>query len=552
VTGFSLEVFQNEYVPAGATTVDAIVTVTAGGWNPGGSGRAAEVLILDTSGSMETPPSRMRAARQAACEAIDSIRDGVLFGVIAGTERAITVFPVWGTGLVVSDAPNRAAARDAVRRLQVGGGTAMSTWLLAARELFKASPADLHHAILLTDGENREDSWRLDEALRYCTGLFQADCRGIGTDWVVKELRSIASALLGTVDIIPEPEQMPAEFRRLMERAMGRTVAGSALRVWCPLDATVNFVRQVSPTVEDLTDRTTQVDQRTRQYPLGAWGAESRDYHVSVTVPPQSVGVEMLASRVSLVTDDEVVGPALVRAVWTEDDAVSTRISPEVAHYTGQAELAEDIQAGLAALQEGDERTATFRLGRATRQAVASGHEGTVQLLRKVVDVEDAREGTVRLRPRVAKADEMALDTRSTRTVRVQKTAAAPRGAAGEADEMVLETRSTRTVRVRPGSPAPPPALPAPPPPSVPPEPPAPPASVRGLAAMAGPDFDPASGPEPEREGEAAAMWPSSQPPEGAAGPVRWPSSLARPGDQSETEAEAEAESMPDAAVGES
>ena len=451
MTGFSIEAFQNEYVPAGATTVDAIVTLTAGGWTPGGSGRAAEVLILDTSGSMETPPSRMRAARQAACEAIDSIRDGVLFGVIAGTERATTVFPVWGSGLVVSDAPNRAAARDAVRRLQVGGGTAMSTWLLAARELFKASPADMHHAILLTDGENREDTWRLDEALNYCTGLFQADCRGIGTDWVVKELRSIASALLGTVDIIPEPEQMPAEFRRLMERAMGRTVAGSALRVWCPLDATVNFVRQVSPTVEDLSDRTTQVDQRTRQYPLGAWGAEARDYHVSISVPPSSVGVEMLAARVSLVTDDEVVGPALVRAVWTDDDAVSTRVNPEVAHYSGQAELAADIQAGLQALQEGDERTATFRLGRATKLAVASGHEGTVQLLRKVVDVEDPREGTVRLRPRVAKADEMALDTRSTRTVRVQKTAA-PRGAAGAAgaaEEMVLDTRSTRTVRVQ-------------------------------------------------------------------------------------------------------
>ena len=40
---------------------------------------------------------------------------------------------------------------------------------------------------------------------------------------------------------------------------------------------------------------------------------------------------------------------------------------------------------------------------------------------RPAVDVEDAQTGTVRLRRDVAAVDEMALDTRSTRTVRVTK-----------------------------------------------------------------------------------------------------------------------------------
>src|SRR6266545_2838333 len=111
MTDFSLEVFQNEYVNEGATTVDAIVTVTGGGWAPSLAGPAAEVLIVDTSGSMDSPPGRMRAARQAACEAIDRIRDGVLFAVVAGNERATPVFPVWGSGLVVADEASRAAAR---------------------------------------------------------------------------------------------------------------------------------------------------------------------------------------------------------------------------------------------------------------------------------------------------------------------------------------------------------------------------------------------------------------------------------------------------------
>ena len=42
-------------------------------------------------------------------------------------------------------------------------------------------------------------------------------------------------------------------------------------------------------------------------------------------------------------------------------------------------------------------------------------------MLQKVVDVDDPKTGTVRLRKQVDDADAMALDVRSTRTVRVGK-----------------------------------------------------------------------------------------------------------------------------------
>jgi hypothetical protein len=420
---FSLEVFQNEFLAEGATAMDAIVTVTAKGGGgavaAAAAGQAAEVLIVDTSGSMSAPSTRIRAARKAAAAAIDGIRDGVQFAVVAGGEVATTFYPPWGTTLAVADHVTRGQAKDAVSHLEAGGGTAMSTWLLRAADLFAASSATLRHAILLTDGENREDPRRLNDAIRACVGQFQADCRGVGTDWIVSELRKIASALMGTVDIIPSPEDMEAEFRRLMESAMNRGVASATLRLWCPQGARVNFVRQVAPDVEDLSGRGVPVNPLTTDYPLGAWGDEERDYHVSVSVPANAVGVEMLAGRVSLVVGPEVVGQALVRAVWTDDEAASARINPEVAHYTGQAELAANIQEGLEALKSGDERTATVKLGRATQLAVQSGNDGTVKLLRKVVDVDDAQTGTVRIRKDIDKADEMALDTRSTRTVRV-------------------------------------------------------------------------------------------------------------------------------------
>jgi RNase P/RNase MRP subunit POP5 len=64
---------------------------------------------------------------------------------------------------------------------------------------------------------------------------------------------------------------------------------------------------------------------------------------------------------------------------------------------------------------------ATAKLGRAVQIAHDSGNEGTAKLLRKVVEIEDASTGTVRLKREVAKEDAMALETRSTKTTRIRK-----------------------------------------------------------------------------------------------------------------------------------
>ncbi len=252
--------------------------------------------------------------------------------------------------------------------------------------------------------------------------MFSCDCRGVGTDWEVSELRRISSALLGTVDIVPEPEGLAADFATMMENAMGKQVADVSLRVWTPQHAAVRFMKQVAPTVEDLTGRRSQTGPQAGDYPTGAWGAsESRDYHLCVRVTPAAIGQEMLAARVSLVVGPDVVGQGLVRALWTDDEALSTRINPNVAHYTGQAELAQAIQEGLEARKRGDEDTATAKLGRAVALAEQSGNDDTAKLLAKVVDVVDAASGTVHLKKKVDDVDEMALDTRSTKTVRTKK-----------------------------------------------------------------------------------------------------------------------------------
>jgi hypothetical protein len=414
---FAVEVDQNVHLPAGATEVDAVVTVTATGGPAAAPGDALEVLVVDTSGSMHG--EKMRSARQATSAALAELRDGVSFAVISGVGMAVQVYPRDG-GTAVADARTRAEANSEVANLRAGGGTAIGSWLSAVGRLADAHPGGLRHALLLTDGQNGEQERVFAAALDGVRGLFTCDCRGVGTDWRVEELRTIAAALLGTVDIVADPADLAADFRAITAAAMGKNTADVALRLWTPRGASVRFVKQVAPTVADLTGRRTESGPQRGDYPLGSWGAESRDYHVGVAVNAGGVGEEMLAGRVQLVRagSTEVLGQGLVRAVWTDDTSLSSRISRGVAHYTGQAELADAIQEGLAARKAGDEPTATARLGRAVALAHESGNENTARLLSKVVDVLDAPSGTVRLRKKVDDVDEMTLDTRSTRTAR--------------------------------------------------------------------------------------------------------------------------------------
>lgn len=174
VPQFSVEVYQNEFLPEGGRDVNAIVTVTStGGGTTGGvpladgapaSARragqapdAAVVLMVDCSGSMDYPPTKMRNARDATAAAIDTLRDGTRFAVVAGTHVAKDVYP--GNGqLATADPVTKAQAKEALRRLSAGGGTAIGTWLRLADRLLGAAEVDIRHGILLTDGRNEHES----------------------------------------------------------------------------------------------------------------------------------------------------------------------------------------------------------------------------------------------------------------------------------------------------------------------------------------------------------------------------------------------------------
>ncbi|WP_184080823.1 vWA domain-containing protein [Nocardiopsis mwathae] len=429
---FRLDVAQNPYLPLGATEVQAIVTVSAEAGVPEPDGAAGEpapapeaavVVIVDTSASMYG--EKIRAARRAARAAVDTLRDGVSFAIVSGAGEAAMVYPD-APRLVPATDDTRAEARHALDTLAADGGTRMGAWLRLAADLFTpfAAPGALRHAILLTDGQNNEQPDVFESVLDMCAGLFVCDCRGVGTDWNVADLRWISSVLLGSVDIVADPADLEADFRSMAAAAMAKGIADVRLRLWTPDAARVRFVRQVAPTVEDLTARRADSGPRSGDYPTGAWGGETRVYHIGVVVPMGAPGRRMRAGWVRLLgpasTEDTPLAAGNILAEWTGDEVRATQIDPRVAHYTGQVELARAIQEGLRARRDGDEATATQRLGRAVVLARRSGDQATASLLRKVVDVIDPKTGTVRLRPVVDRVDEMTLDTHSTRTVRTR------------------------------------------------------------------------------------------------------------------------------------
>jgi von Willebrand factor type A C-terminal domain/von Willebrand factor type A domain len=432
--GFTVDIDHNPYLPVNGREVSAIVTVTADGTgdtpptsSDGGGSSSAEIIIIDCSGSMDFPPAKMAEARAATAAAVDVVRDGTWFAIVAGTSTSWPVYPPDGSMAVASDS-TRAQARNALRGLRANGGTAIGQWLRLARQIFQSSPATLRHAILLTDGKNQhETAEELAAAIGACEGVFRCDCRGVGTDWEVAEVRKISTALLGTVDIVVDPAGLAADFEEMMRGAMSKHLPDVLLRVWTPQTAEAKFVKQVAPAIDDLTGRRVPSVPQAADYPTGAWApGESRDYHVGIEVKPAFIGQQMLAARVSLVArspegGEQVLGKGLIQVTWTDDEAMSTRLNQRVASYTGQAELAAAIQDGLEARQQGDEETATARLGRAVALAHEAGNDATARLLSKVVDVLDEATGTVRLKKKVDAADEMALDTRSTKTVRVTK-----------------------------------------------------------------------------------------------------------------------------------
>jgi hypothetical protein len=413
-----IECFQNEFLSRGAEVMNAVLTVTATGTgSPGAEATASversELLIVDTSGSMNGP--KLRAAKEATCAAIDCIPDGVRFGLITGNHNAELVFPS-RPGLADASAESRSAAKKAVKEFEAGGGTAMGSWIQLAADTFPQGPG-IRHAILLTDGKNESEKPEvLDEILQSVEGAFQCDCRGVGNEWVVAELRKIATALVGTYDIVAKPDGLQSDFTAMMQGALRKQVAEVALRIWTPEKAEVTALKHMEEQL-DLTGTRVDVEPRVGEYATGAWGDESRDYFLSVRVPPGEVGDEMMAARVTLTIGGEPGEQCRVLATWTDDVAKSTQMNRRVAQAMNTEELADAIQDVVDSMRIGDVDSATNRAVHVAQMARDAGNEEVLGNLSKLFD-QDPVTGRYRPKPKVDDLDLQIFEVKSARTSR--------------------------------------------------------------------------------------------------------------------------------------
>ena len=211
---FKAEVFQNQFLPLGSSEVHAIMTVTAGQTMGAQAAGRLFGILCDVSGSMDGV--KILAARAAMTKLVTMLPEDCCFFIVTGSDSAKLVCPV---AVATPTAKDRAIA--AIRQIRADGGTTISVWLDAALQQFRTQPGALKQALLLTDGQNDEmDGPLLQKALAACEGAFQCDCRGVGTDWKVDQLRLIANKLLGTTDIIPAPAQIETDFQAILSKAL--------------------------------------------------------------------------------------------------------------------------------------------------------------------------------------------------------------------------------------------------------------------------------------------------------------------------------------------
>ncbi|MEV4055221.1 VWA domain-containing protein [Amycolatopsis sp. NPDC049688] len=388
---FTLRLDQNKYLAPTGDRMDVVLTVRVGeaGAAAPEPPPTAELLLVDCSSSMDWPPTKIEAARHACRAAIGSLRDGVLFGVVEGTGRARLVYPP-APPLAVAGERTRQEAKDAVAKLIAGGGTAMSTWLDLARELFAKTPAAIRHAVLLTDGRNQSDrAGALEAALGRCQGEFACDARGIGDDWDPRDLDRITSVLRGSADAVLEDAELAGDFRRLVERAMGRTVPDLRLRLTTMPHSRLRFVKQVFPTEVDLTAQS-RTEGRELELPTGAWGEELREYHLCLDVAAAELprSEDLLLGTVTLAEDTgaPVVERQAVVAYLTDDLALSSVPDDHVARVTGQAELGRAVRAGWEAFERGDRAEAAREWGTAVRLATELGNAEILKRLGRLID----------------------------------------------------------------------------------------------------------------------------------------------------------------------
>ena len=129
--------------------------------------------------------SRSRRPGKAAKAAIDTLRDDVLFAIVAGNQDAHLIYPGTPT-MVRASQYSRQAAKTMIDLVRPSGRDLDRSMAAAGRPAAGGRPQTRsRHAILLTDGQDNERADAFAEALAGLRGTrSSATASASATDWV--------------------------------------------------------------------------------------------------------------------------------------------------------------------------------------------------------------------------------------------------------------------------------------------------------------------------------------------------------------------------------
>jgi hypothetical protein len=107
---------------------------------------------------------------------------------------------------------------------------------------------------------------------------------------------------------------------RVAASGVAASGVAASLRLWTPLGVSVGALRERSPATGDLRDAAVALDERTVECPAGRWTDGVREYELAVGLPARDAGDEMLAARLGVVVEGELVGAARIAVTWCDDE----------------------------------------------------------------------------------------------------------------------------------------------------------------------------------------------------------------------------------------
>jgi len=324
-------------------------------------------LVVDRSGSMGEPSTKIEGARRAVASFLAGLRPEDACAVVAFDGEATPLGSVRGGG---------GTPEHLFTELYPRGGTALQLGLeagAAALDGLGTAPGAVRRVVLLTDGQDPSSTASLPLlASQLAARGISVSCHGFGADVATDLLASTAEAGGGTLRYVDSPANAVAAFDAELSHVAGTVARNLSLRLdpapGVEVEEVVSW--QATPVGEDLRGRRVTLGDvpggTTRKVVVRVRG--SRTALEGSALPLVRVSWDGTTPQGSALTGSALVAS---RLVGSEAEAEATR-RPELAAKLAQAQFAHAMAGVQRDLASGDldaartaARAAHARLGAA-------------------------------------------------------------------------------------------------------------------------------------------------------------------------------------------